>query len=83
MATLLPGTNPQRVTSADWITRYQLTDAEAAILAAAVTGKTRNEVARSPGTSVDTIKKQAHVVLAKTGDRSLLAATTRFFSANR
>jgi DNA-binding CsgD family transcriptional regulator len=60
-----------------WTARYGLTDAEAAILAAAVAGKTRAQVARSRGTSPETIKKQIHDLLAKTGDRSMLAATTR------
>ena len=64
-------------TAASWERRYGLTEAQAFILEAAVSGKTRTEIARARGTSPTTIKKQVHELLAKTGDSSLLAATTR------
>lgn len=68
---------------ADWTARYRLSKAEAAILAAAVDGKSRREIARSRGTSVDTVKRQAHGLLAKTGDPSVLAATNRLLRERR
>jgi len=60
-----------------WERRYGLTEAQSFILEAAVSGKTRAEISRARGTSPTTIKKQVHELLAKTGDPSLLAATTR------
>lgn len=70
-------------TVADWAARYDLSKAEAAILGAVLEGKTRHEIAKSRGTSADTIKKQVHHLLTKTGDRSALAATNRLLRERR
>ena len=61
----------------DWRTRYGLTEVETAILLAALEGKRREEIARERRVAVVTVKSQISTLLKKTGDRSLLAATTR------
>jgi DNA-binding NarL/FixJ family response regulator len=61
-----------------WRGRYGLTPAEAGILQAALDGKTLDQIADNRNTATSTTKRQINTLLAKTGDRSLLAAVARF-----
>lgn len=64
-----------------WAAEYELTPAEAAILELAAHGANRAKIAKLRGVAASTVKKQVHIVLAKTGDASLEAAVSRLLRA--
>ena len=64
-----------------WALEYDLTPAEAEVLALAVHGAARSRLADLRGVAASTLKKQVHVILAKTGDTSLEAAVSRLLRA--
>lgn len=64
-----------------WSVEYDLTPAEAGVLALAVQGTARSRLAESRGVAASTVKKQVQVILTKTGDTSLEAAVSRLLRA--
>ena len=60
-----------------WQDRYDLAPAHAVILRGRLTGKSRDEIARSMRVTPKTMKTHVHNLLCKTGDESLLAAVAR------
>lgn len=60
-----------------WVSRYQLTTAETAVLGLAARGAPRAKLAELRGVAPSTVKKQVRVLLSKTGDESLIAAVSR------
>jgi len=60
-----------------WTKRYGLTEAETELLALAMRGNAREEIAVERGTSPSTTKNQIRSLLSKTGDRSLALAVSR------
>jgi DNA-binding NarL/FixJ family response regulator len=60
-----------------WASDYELTAAEAAILALAAQGTRRAELAAQRDVAASTVKKQVKVMLNKTGDASLEGAVNR------
>lgn len=66
---------------ARWTVEYDLTPAEAGVLALAVQGTARSRLAEQRGVAASTVKKQVQVILTKTGDTSLEAAVSRLLRA--
>jgi len=64
-----------------WSLEYDLTPAEADILALAVQGAARSRLAELRGVAASTVKKQVQIILTKTGDTSLEAAVSRLLRA--
>lgn len=64
-----------------WAVEYDLTGAEAGVLALAVQGAARSRLADLRGVAASTVKKQVQVILTKTGDGSLEAAVSRILRA--
>lgn len=64
-----------------WSVEYDLTPAEAGVLALAVQGAARSRLAELRGVAASTVKKQVQVILTKTGDTSLEAAVSRLLRA--
>jgi DNA-binding NarL/FixJ family response regulator len=66
---------------ATWVARYNLTPAEAEVLALAIDGCPRTEIASRRDVSLATLKKQVQSLIAKTGDPSLESAANRALRA--
>jgi DNA-binding NarL/FixJ family response regulator len=66
---------------ATWVARYGLTPAEEQVLAMAIDGYPRNEIAARRNVTPSTLKKQVQSLLAKTGDATLESATNRALRA--
>ncbi|MBX3259296.1 MAG: response regulator transcription factor [Labilithrix sp.] len=64
-----------------WVARYGLTPAEEAVLALAIDGRPRLEIAERRDVSPSTLKKQVQSLLAKTGDATLESAANRALRA--
>lgn len=67
----------------EWSIRHGLTETEVAILLAAADGSPRDQLAFERGITSVTLKRHVHNLLRKTGDASLLAATTRLLRDGR
>lgn len=70
-----------RALIATWVDRYELTPAEERVLALAIDGYTRLEIAVRRDVTVSTLKKQVQSLLAKTGDTTLESAANRALRA--
>ncbi|MBX3208868.1 MAG: response regulator transcription factor [Labilithrix sp.] len=66
---------------ATWVARYALTPAEEEVLALAIDGYPRLEIAERRDVSPSTLKKQVQSLLAKTGDATLESAANRALRA--
>ncbi len=64
-----------------WTAEYDLTAAEADVLALAAQGAARSRLADLRGVAASTVKKQVQVILTKTGDTSLEGAVSRLLRA--
>ena len=70
-----------RAVMASWVERYGLTPAEEQILALAIDGVPRLEIAARRAVTVSTLKKQVQSLLARTGDATLESAANRALRA--
>lgn len=70
-----------RAVLASWVERYRLTPAEEQILALAIDGVPRLEIAARRDVTISTLKKQVQSLLARTGDTSLESAANRALRA--
>lgn len=70
-----------RAVMASWVERYGLTPAEEQILALAIDGVPRLEIAARRDVTVSTLKKQVQSLLARTGDATLESAANRALRA--
>jgi DNA-binding NarL/FixJ family response regulator len=66
---------------ARWALEYDLTPAEAEVLALAAEGAARSRLAELRGVASSTVKKQVYIILTKIGDTSLEAAVSRILRA--
>ncbi len=73
----LKNTSWLRALIGEWVARYGLTPAEEQVLALALDGNSRTEIAERRAVTAATLKKQVQSLLAKTGDSSLESATNR------
>jgi DNA-binding NarL/FixJ family response regulator len=64
-----------------WVARYGLTPAEEKVLALAIDGYPRTEIAEHRDVTLATLKKQVQSLIAKTGDSSLESAANRALRA--
>jgi len=64
-----------------WVARYSLTPAEEQVLALAIDGRPRLEIAERRDVTLSTLKKQVQSLIAKTGDSSLESAANRALRA--
>ncbi len=64
-----------------WVSEYDLTGAEAAVLELAAHGAQRSRLPDLRGVAVSTVKKQVQVILTKTGDGSLEGCVSRLLRA--
>ena len=70
-----------RAVMASWVERYGLTPAEEQILALAIDGVPRLEIAARRDVTLSTLKKQVQSLLARTGDATLESAANRALRA--
>jgi len=77
----LRGSDSLRAILASWVVRYGLTPAEEQILALAIDGVPRLEIAARRSVAISTLKKQVQSLLARTGDATLESAANRVLRA--
>jgi len=73
----LKNTSWLRALISEWVARYRLTPAEEQVLALALDGYSRTEIAERRDVTLATLKKQVQSLLGKTGDTSLESAANR------